>query len=107
MIGDSCTFSCNSGYELQGPENGICQVNHAWRGGQPSCVLLSCPDRIIFPDGDVSYVRCRRTYLSQCRFYCIEGYMGEDVIYLCNVTSNPAVLDWIPIGGVHHSCHPG
>ena len=27
---DTCTFSCNAGYELQGSNNGTCLANQSW-----------------------------------------------------------------------------
>ena len=37
LIGDTCTFSCNAGYELQGSNNGTCLANQSWSGGDPIC----------------------------------------------------------------------
>ena len=42
LIGESCTFSCNAGYELQGSNNGTCLANQSWSGGDPICVALNC-----------------------------------------------------------------
>ena len=39
---DTYTFSCNVGYELQGPNNGTCLANGSWSGGDPICVALNC-----------------------------------------------------------------
>ena len=39
---DTCTFSCNVGYELQGSNNGTCLANQSWSGGDPICVALNC-----------------------------------------------------------------
>ena len=108
--GDTCTFSCNPGYELQGAQTGTCLNNHTWSGVPRTCVPLNCLDRITTSNTSfVSLVHstCTRTYLSQCRVYCLVGYTGEDVIYVCNVTSNPDMLDWIPMGGVHSLCVRG
>jgi len=35
---DTCTFSCNDGFELQGPEIEICLANGSWSGGNPVCI---------------------------------------------------------------------
>ena len=37
MFEDTCTFSCNAGYELQGSNNGTCLANQSWSGGDPIC----------------------------------------------------------------------
>jgi len=109
MLRDFCTFSCNPGYELQGAHNGTCLNNDIWSGGLPSCVPINCSDRIYLDEGHVSLVEstCRLPYLSRCIISCRHGSTGDHIIYLCNVTSNPAVVDWVPIGGVHSSCERG
>ena len=50
---------------------------------------------------------CTLTYLSQCRLSCQDDFIGDDVTYLCNVTSDPGILDWVPIRGVHSVCEKG
>ena len=47
------------------------------------------------------------TYQSQCTVSCDEGFTGDDVTYLCNVTSDPTMVDWVPIGGVGVMCERG
>jgi len=102
---DQCTFTCIQGYSVQGPQSGTCLSSSSWSRGQPSCVPLNCPNKIfISNDTIVEPLNCRLTYLSQCRVYCTEGHSGDDVIYLCNVTSDPTVLDWVPIGGANPMC---
>ena len=105
---DYCTFMCNQGYSLRGHQSGTCFSSNTWSRGLPSCMLLNCPNRIfISNDTIVEPLNCRLTYSSQCRVYCTEGHSGDDVIYLCNATSDPAVADWVPIGGVHSVCERG
>ncbi|XP_065899762.1 sushi, von Willebrand factor type A, EGF and pentraxin domain-containing protein 1-like isoform X2 [Dysidea avara] len=104
---DSCTFSCNGGYELQGPNNGTCLADQSWSGGLPSCVPLNCPDnRAAAPDGVILIPSpsCSLVYQSQCTLSCDEGFTGDNVTYLCNVTSDPTMVDWVPIGGVGVIC---
>ena len=109
MDGSNCTFSCNPGYELQGPQNGTCLPNHTWSGEKPSCEPKNCPNRILLNDGEhiLNESLCQLHYRAQCRLFCNEGHKGDDVIYVCTVTSNPAVIDWVPIGGIHASCERG
>ena len=100
--GENCTFMCNPGYSLmQGNvTNGTCENNGNWSKGLPSCVSLICR-------GINNHVRvrnatlpqlCSRRYLSQCTLSCNEGFVGDDVTYLCNVTNNPNRVTWMPIG---------
>ena len=108
--GDHCTFRCNAGYRLYGAQNGICLADETWSSGLPSCIPQTCPDRIsTFDDSFVSPVNlsCTLTYLSQCRTYCPDGYVGVNVTYLCNITSDPTVVDWVPVGGVLQACESG
>ena len=109
---DTCTFSCNAGYELQGSNNGTCLANQSWSGGLPSCVPLNCTDRYntgMLPGGVTvtELPSCGLTYQSQCTVSCDEGFTGDDVTYLCNVTSDPTMVDWVPIGGVDVMCERG
>ena len=110
LIRDNCTFSCDPGYMLQGSvTSGTCENNGSWNAGLPSCVPLNCTvNRDILVDG-VTFIRssCRRQYRSQCILLCDEGFTGNDVTYLCNVTSDPTMVDWVPIGGVHVMCERG
>ena len=107
---DTCTFSCNGGYELQGPNNGTCLADQSWSGGLPSCVPLNCTDNSATPPDGVTVIQspsCSLVYQSQCTLSCDEGFTGDDVTYLCNVTSDPTMVDWVPIGGVDVLCERG
>ena len=109
-IGDTCTFSCNPGYQLQGSQNGTCLMGYNWSGGLRTCVPYRCPNRISTSNTTfVSLVNstCAQTYLSQCRIYCLDGFIGEDVVYVCDITSDSTVLNWVPIGGLHSVCERG
>ena len=35
--GDTCSFTCNTGYELTGSDNRTCQDNGSWSGEDTSC----------------------------------------------------------------------
>ena len=101
---------CNTGYELQGPSNGICLATQSWSEGLPSCMPLNCPNRSgMLGDGviPIPSPSCALQYQSQCTVSCDEGFTGDDVTYLCNVTSDPTMVDWVPIGGVNVMCERG
>ena len=105
---DTCTFSCNAGYKLQGSNNGNCLANQSWSGGDPICVALNCTSRVLADSVIViSSSSCGLAYQSQCTVSCDEGFTGDDVTYLCNVTSDPTMVDWVPIGGVDVMCERG
>jgi len=103
---DTCTFSCNGGYELQGSNSGTCLADQSWSRGLPSCLPLSCTI-VPLPDGVIPSSSCSLVYQSQCTLSCDEGFTGNDVTYLCNVTNNPTMVDWVPIGGVDVMCKKG
>ena len=105
--GNNCTFSCDPGYMLQGSvTSGTCENTGSWSGGLPSCVSLNCTEMLPLGVTIVS-PSCGLAYRSQCTVSCDEGFTGNDVTYLCNVTSNPTMVDWVPIGGVGVICERG
>ena len=109
--GDNCTFSCDPGYMLQGSvTSGICENNGSWSGGLPSCVPLNCSTDSPMVSGNVTVIQsslCGPAFQSQCTISCDEGFTGDNVTYLCNVTSDPTMVDWVPIGGVNVMCERG
>ena len=110
LEGDTCTFSCDPGYMLQGSvTSGTCENTGSWSGGLPSCVPMNCPNYSSNPplEGVILIPSCSLVYQSQCTLSCDEGFTGDDVTYLCNVTSDSAMVDWVPIGGVDVMCERG
>ena len=108
-IGDICRYSCNAGYELQGPNNGTCLTNQSWSGGDPICKPLRCSDVTMVADDIITSSLCNMTYQSQCTVSCDEGFTGDNVTYFCNVTStsDPTMVNWVPIGRVGVMCERG
>ena len=108
---DNCTFSCDPGYMLQGRiTNGTCENNGSWSGGLPSCVPLNCSEDNLPVPANATVLQlpsCGLAYQSRCTVSCDEGFIGDDVTYLCNVTSDPTMVDWVPIGGVDMMCERG
>jgi len=107
---DTCTFSSNEGYELQGPNRGTCLADQSLNRGLPSCVPKNCPDRILLLNNLVVspiFPSCNLMYQSRCVLTCTRGFTGDSVTYLCNVTSNRTMVDWVSIGGVGVMCERG
>ena len=108
LEGDNCTFICDPGYMLQGSINrGTCRNTGNWSEELPFCVPLTC-NNITGTLGDgVTQSSCGLQYQSQCNVSCDEGYTGDNVMYLCNVTSNLTMVDWVPVGGEDVMCERG
>ena len=85
LIGDSCTFSCNAGYELQGSNNGTCLANQSWSGGDPICVALNCTTSPPLNNSQLQS-SCDTQYQSTCTTVCVDGYTGVGGSYTCVVT---------------------
>jgi len=45
---DTCTFSCNDGYELTGSENRTCQSDQTWSGTETTCTRGTVHAVIVF-----------------------------------------------------------
>ena len=84
MFEDTCTFSCNGGYELQGSNSGTCLANQSWSRGDPICVVLNCSTS---PPLDNSQLQspCNTQYQSTCATVCFDGYTGGGGSYTCDV----------------------
>ena len=107
LIGESCTFSCNAGYELQGSNNGTCLANQSCSGGDPICVALNCSTSPPLNNSQLQS-SCDTQYQSTCTATCNEGYTRDDVInitYLCNITMDPTTVDWMVVDGA--TCQRG
>ena len=94
MFEDTCTFSCNGGYELQGSNGGTCLANQSWSGGDPICVVLNCSTP---PPLDNSQLQlpCDTQYQSTCTTVCVDGYTGRGGSYTCVVTDvGNNIVDW-------------
>ena len=82
---DTCTFSCNAGYELQGFNNGNCLANQSWSGGDPICVALNCSTSPPLNNSQLQS-SCDTRYQSTCTTVCVDGYTGVGGSYTCVVT---------------------
>ena len=82
---DTCTFSCDSGYELQGSDSRMCLADQIWSGGDPICAAQNCSTS---PPVDNSQVQlpCETQYQSTCTTVCVDGYTGGGGSYTCVVT---------------------
>ena len=82
---DTCTFSCNAGYELQGSNNGTCLADQNWNRGDPICVALNCSTSPPLNNSQLQS-SCDTQYQSTCTTVCVDGYTGVGGSYTCVVT---------------------
>ena len=40
---ETCSFTCNTGYELTGSSERTCQSDGSWSGSPVSCIIMECP----------------------------------------------------------------
>ena len=112
LEGDICTFSCDPGYMLLGSVTiGTCENNGSWSGGLPSCVQLNCSDDLPVPANAIvlQLPSCGPAYQSECTVSCREGFTGDNVTYLCNVTYDPTMVDWMILNRttINQTCEGG
>ena len=82
---NTCTFSCNAGYELQGSNNGTCLADQCWSGGDSICVALNCSTIPPLNNSQLLSL-CDTLYQSTCTTVCVDGYTGVGGSYTCVVT---------------------
>ena len=70
--GSSATYSCDSGYTLNGPNSRTCQADGYWSGSEPSCDLVDC-GLVVAPTNGV-VILSSTTYLSVATYGCSTGY---------------------------------
>ena len=87
---DTCTFSCNAGYELQESNNGTCLADQNWSGGNPICVTLNCSTSPPLNNSQLQS-SCDTQYQSTCTTVCVKGYTGVGGSYTCVVTDEDTV----------------
>ena len=103
---DTCSFTCNTGYELTGSLERTCQSNGSWSGSPVSCIIMECPSSSL-PINSMLAESCSSTYESMCELQCQEGFTGiGDPSYVCNVASNRLSIAWVG-AGIAWRCEKG
>ena len=92
---DTCSFTCNTGYELTGSDTRTCQSDGSWSGSQVSCIIMECPSSSL-PMNSMLAESCNSAYQSMCELQCQEGFTGTgDPSYVCDVPSNGSSVMWM------------
>ena len=98
--GDTCSFTCNTGYELTGSGERTCQSDGSWSGSPVSCIIMECPSSSL-PMNSMLAESCSSTYQSMCELQCQEGFNGTgNPSYVCDVVSDGSSVMWIPKGEI-------
>ena len=96
--GDTCSFTCNTGYELTGSDTRTCQSDGSWLGSLASCIIMECPSASL-PVNSTLAESCSRRYQSMCELQCQDGFTGTgDPSYMCDVLSGESKVMWISEG---------
>ena len=104
---DTCSFTCNTGYELTGSSERTCQSNGSWSGSPVSCIIMECPSSSL-PMNSMLAESCNSTYQSMCELQCQEGFTGTgDPSYVCDLLSNGSSVMWMPEGSDVWRCERG
>ena len=97
---DTCSFTCNTGYELTGSDTRTCQSDGSWSGSPVSCIIMECPSSSL-PMNSMLAESCSSTYQSMCELQCQEGFNGTgNRSYVCNVLSDGSSVMWMAEGDV-------
>ncbi|NWT38908.1 LYAM3 protein, partial [Chroicocephalus maculipennis] len=76
-FGSTCAFSCQTGFELTGPESRECTATGTWTGEAPRCKAIACP---VLSAPDQGEVNCSHhhgdfAFGSTCAFSCQTGFV--------------------------------
>jgi hypothetical protein len=85
---ESCSFTCDYGFELEGTSLRTCLSNHEWTGLQPNCIVKHCHQLTAPPNSYIATKPCNTQYTSECNIQCVDGfYMNTDHPYhqVCTV----------------------
>ena len=77
VTNETCSFTCDPGYELLGSDERFCQPNNTWTGQLTICNILHCPELQGNNDTYVVYP-CDTAFNSTCRLRCNLGYFNRN-----------------------------
>ena len=92
---DTCSFTCDTGYELTGSSERTCESDGSWSGSSVSCIIMECPSSSL-PMNSMLAESCSSTYQSMCELQCQEGFNGTgNPSYVCDVLSDGSSVMWM------------
>ncbi|PKU44337.1 von willebrand factor type egf and pentraxin domain-containing protein 1 [Limosa lapponica baueri] len=72
LLGSEVFYSCDPGFELQGPSRRICHVDKKWSPSAPSCTRITCGMHPSIEKAEA--ISTGSTYRSNVTFVCNSGY---------------------------------
>ncbi|NWY42555.1 SVEP1 protein, partial [Sylvia atricapilla] len=72
LFGSEVFYSCDPGFELQGPSRRICHVDKKWSPSAPTCMQITCGLHPFIEKAEAISTGC--TYGSNVTFVCSSGY---------------------------------
>ena len=73
ITNQSCSFTCELGYNLTGSSYRTCLPDHTWTGELTECPPLECGE-LTNPKNGVILLPCYDEYNETCTVTCEEGY---------------------------------
>ncbi|NXO38057.1 SVEP1 protein, partial [Locustella ochotensis] len=72
LFGSEVFYSCDPGFELQGPSRRICHVDKKWSPSAPTCMQITCGLHPSIEKAEA--ISTGSTYRSNVTFVCSSGY---------------------------------
>ncbi|XP_074643412.1 P-selectin-like [Tubulanus polymorphus] len=82
-INSTANYSCNAGFQMDGPHERTCLPDGTWSGDPPMCIAYSCKDLKNISNGDLDMDG--NLYTNNATFTCHEGFHMP-------LTGNPTTL---------------
>ncbi|KAK7501166.1 hypothetical protein BaRGS_00007651, partial [Batillaria attramentaria] len=84
--GDTATYTCIEGYDIEGTATITCGADGLWVGGQPKCVDMTCPGPPSVPNAQADWDGDTVSAGEHVQYECDEGFtldLGHDGRLLC------------------------
>ena len=72
---DTCSFTCNTGYELTGSDTRTCQIDGSWNGSDTMCIIRGIICMCFMHDESYIPTLHLDTYVYPLRLICILAYL--------------------------------
>ncbi|XP_065905187.1 sushi, von Willebrand factor type A, EGF and pentraxin domain-containing protein 1-like [Dysidea avara] len=72
--GDTCTFTCDDGFEISGTQSRTCQDNGTWNGVDDTLCTITCPVLSAPDNGQISCSPRNDSPGDTCTFTCDDGF---------------------------------